>query len=83
MSQITIRNVDQAVERINRQLAQAQDQSLSDVANQLLRQAVGLETATARKRNLRDLAGKWTAEDAAAFEKTQAVFGMIDEEVWK
>ena len=83
MSQITIRNVDQAVERIIRQLVQAQDQSLSDVANQLLRQAVGLETATARKRNLRDLAGKWTAEDAAAFEKTQTVFGVIDDEVWK
>ena len=50
MSQMTIRNVDEAVERIIRQRAKAQDQSLSDVANQLLRQAVGLETATARKR---------------------------------
>jgi plasmid stability protein len=83
MSQITIRNMDEAVERIIRQRAQAQDQSLSDVANQLLRQAVGLETATTRKRNLRALAGKWTAEDSAAFEKTQTIFGVIDEEVWK
>jgi len=82
MSQITIRNVDQAVERIIRQRAQAQNQSLSDVTNQLLRQAVGLEASTTKKRSLRNLAGKWTAEEGDAFDKTQRVFGQIDEDVW-
>jgi len=83
MSQITVRNLDDGVERIIRQRAQAQNQSLSDVTNQLLRQAVGLETANAKKRNLRNLAGKWTLEEAQAFEQTQRIFDQIDEEVWK
>ena len=83
MSQMTIRNVDQSVERIIRQKAQAQNQSLSEVTNQLLRQAVGLETSTEKKRNLRPLAGKWTAAEATAFEKTQTPFQEVDQELWK
>ena len=83
MSQITIRGVDPAVESIIRQRAALRHQSLSEVANQLLQKAVGLESKTNRNRNLRDLASQWTHEEAQAFDATQKSWEQIDEELWK
>lgn len=75
--------MDQVLERIIREKARTQHQSLSEIANQLLKQALGLENASMKKRNLRNLSGKWTKEEAAAFDQTQEAFSRIDEELWK
>jgi plasmid stability protein len=65
MSQVTIRNMDKEVEQIIRQKAAAMNESLSSVINQLLRQVLGLEKNSGKKRNLRKLAGKWGGEELA------------------
>lgn len=83
MSQVTIRNMDKEVEQIIRQKAAAMNESLSSVINQLLRQVLGLEKNSGKKRNLRKLAGKWGGEELAEFEETQKVFNRIDDELWK
>jgi len=75
--------MDPAVERIIRQKARSAGISLSDVANQLIREALDLPPEQDRKRNLRALAGTWTDEEADGFQKTQAVFETIDPDVWK
>ena len=83
MSQITLRNLDSRIESFIRQKAQEQNASLSEVANQLLAKAIGLDSNIEKKRNLRHLAGTWSEEEAAAFESSQAQFSEIDEELWK
>ena len=83
MRQLTLRDVDARVEALIRRIARDQNKSLSEVANQLLVKAAGLEGAPGKKRNLRALAGRWSEEEAAAFEKPQAVFDVIDAKLWK
>jgi len=57
--------------------------SLSSVAGQLLKESLGIETGSKKKRILRALAGTWSTEDLNEFEMTQADFSRIDTEVWK
>jgi len=83
MSQITIRNMDPLIEKLIRQKAESGHQSLSETANQMLRQAAGLDSSSGKKRNLKNLAGSWNREAAEEFEKTQEQFSRIDEELWK
>jgi len=47
-----------------------------------------LETATgqsphAPKRDLSQIAARWTADDAANFDRATAPFESVDEEVWR
>lgn len=83
MSQITIRNLDPLVEKIIRQKAKNGHESLSETVNLLLKQAIGLDGSTGKKRNLQHLAGSWSNEAADEFEKTQIPFNVIDDELWK
>ncbi|MCK5250333.1 MAG: hypothetical protein KAJ98_10245 [Spirochaetaceae bacterium] len=83
MSQITIRNLDPLVEKIIRQKAKNGHESLSETVNLLLKQAIGLDGPTGKKRNLQHLAGSWSNEAADEFEKTQIPFNVIDDELWK
>jgi hypothetical protein len=83
MSQITLRHIDKRIESLIRKKARDQNKSLSEVANQMLAKAIGLDEGEGKKRNLRSLAGKWTEVESAAFEATQAPFNEIDEELWK
>lgn len=83
MSQITLRGLDSRVEAELRRLARDGHKSLSDVANLLLLKAIGLEGSEGKMRNLRALPGRWSKEEAVAFEATQAAFGAIDEDVWR
>ncbi|MEI6387186.1 MAG: hypothetical protein WCQ50_11145 [Spirochaetota bacterium] len=83
MSQITLRALDPRVEAELRRRADDQHSSLSEVANLLLLKAIGLEESSGKKRNLRDMPGRWSQEEADAFEATQVAFGIIDEDVWR
>ena len=85
MSQITIRNLDPLVEKIIRQKAKNGHESLSETVNLLLKQAIGLDSSTGKKkkRNLQHLAGSWSNEAADEFEKAQIPFNVIDDELWK
>lgn len=83
MSQITIRHIDPKLENLIRRISKQQHKSLSDVANQLLLKGAGLEGVVAKNRNLKDLAGTWSQEEAEVFDKNQEQFSQVDPELWK
>ena len=82
MSQITLRNIPQALERELRARAKKKKQSLNRTITSLLSDALGVPAAGTKKRDLSDLEGTWTAEQAAEFERAIAVFETIDPDVW-
>jgi plasmid stability protein len=82
MSQVTIRDLPPAVEAHLREKARIEGRSLSKVASDLLAEASGLGGGD-KKRNLAHFSGSWSAEDAAAFEATQKIFGAVDVELWE
>ena len=83
MSQITIRDIDPIIETIIRQKAKAENKSLSEVTNQLLQKALGVDHAAGKKRNLQELAGSWSPQNQEEFESTQDFFREIDNEMWQ
>lgn len=83
MSQITIRNLPPAVEQRLRGEATRTATSVNKTVIRLLCQATGLQPASGPKRDLSDLAGRWTAEQAAEFERAVQLFEKVDEELWR
>jgi hypothetical protein len=83
MSQITIRNINPQVERILRKKARKEHISLSEVANNLIDQALGFDAGLEKVRSLEHFAGAWSPEDLQDFENSQEDFSAIDDEVWK
>jgi plasmid stability protein len=82
MSQITLRNIPQALERELRARAKKSKQSLNRTITGLLSDALGVPATGTKKRDLSDLGGTWTPEQAAEFERAIAVFETIDADVW-
>ena len=82
MSQITLRNIPQALERELRARAKKNKQSLNRTITGLLSNALGVPATVTKKRDLSDLGGTWTQEQAAEFEQAIAVFETIDPDVW-
>jgi DNA polymerase III delta subunit len=85
MKTVTIRGIDEELDRAIK--SRAQQNNLS--ANQWILQALKKVTGTGREPGFKEyhdldaLAGGWTKEEAAAFKKHTHVFGRIDEDVWK
>ena len=83
MTQLTIRNLPPALEQRLRSQAAQTGTSLNKTVVSLLEEATGLEPVVRPKRDLSDLAGHWTEEEAAEFERAVEPFEHIDEELWK
>ena len=83
MSQITLRNLPDPVERAIRRRAREKRISLNQSATELLQQALGTSGDVARHRNLRDLAGTWNDTEADAFDRRVEELRSIDPEVWQ
>ena len=84
MTQMTIRQIPEAVERRLRSLAKRRHTSLNRAAVSALAAGVGLgETETRKKRDLTGFAGTWSKEQTREFNERLRVFEQIDEEVWK
>ena len=83
MSQITLRNLPEHVERAIRKRAKEKQISLNQSATELLPQALGTSEDGARYRNLRDLAGTWNDTEADAFDRRVEELRSIDPEIWK
>jgi len=84
MRQITVRSVPEQLERELRECARREGVSLNRAVLRLLSRATGLDAT--RHRNRRDfsrIAGAWTAEQAAEFDRTMEGFEAIDEEMWR
>jgi len=83
MSHLTLRQVPEPVDRELRMLAAQSGLSLNKTAIHVLRKGLGLVPPDQRKRQLSDLAGRWTKEYADEFERRTAFFGQLDEELWQ
>ena len=82
MSQITLRQIPDNLERQLRILAQQHKTSLNKTIIFLLQQALGLSENSRKARDLSDLKGTWDSAQAAEFEENTKIFERIDREIW-
>jgi hypothetical protein len=82
MNQLTIRNIPAAIEAKLRLLAQQSGSSLNQTVIRLLEHATGGKPEAA-KRDLSQIAARWSDRDAAAFDRVTELFESVDEEVWR
>ena len=83
MSQITLRDVPQELDHRLRELARARNRSLNRTIIQVLMESLHLGDGKDRKRDVSDLAGTWSDEDAQEFEANMRVFEQVDDEIRK
>ena len=83
MSQITLRDVPQELDHRLRDLARAQNKSLNRTIIGVLMELLHLGDGSDRKRDLSDLAGSWSDDEAAEFEANTRVFDQLDDEMWQ
>ena len=86
MANLSVRGVNEtAVSRLKDQ-AKSRGMSLNAYLVELIQRSAGIRTVAGRHpeyRDLDDLAGTWTNEDAAEFQKSQRAFERVDEELWR
>jgi plasmid stability protein len=85
MATMTLRGIDEKTAEALKERAQKEGTSVNAVTLRLIRESLGLDK---RKRNviyndLDHLAGTWSQEEVAEFERNTAVFEKVDEEIWK
>jgi len=86
MKQVTLRNLPPELVRIIRRKADEQRTSINKAVISLLEESVGIRGKKKDRplyHDLDPLAGSWTKEEAAAFEKALARQRMIDPDLWK
>ena len=82
MSQITLRDVPRELDHRLRELARAQNKSLNRTIIGVLMESLHLGDGRDRKRDMSDLAGTWSAEEAEEFDANTRVFEQLDDEMW-
>ena len=81
MKTLTVRNVPpELAEALEREKG-LHGASLNQTVIDLLKRGLGLNTA--RSNGLVGLAGRWTEEEFARFERDVAIFEQIDDELWE
>lgn len=83
---ITISHLDDASAEWIEEQASQRGLDKETIVVQLIHQGIDLEQRKAQLPNYRDLdalAGTWSKEDAADFERATASFRQVDEELWR
>ena len=83
MSQITLRQIPDALEKQLRSLASKNKTSLNKVVLTLLMKSLGISAESGKKRNLTDLCGTWTRNQFKEFQRNTEDFNRIDPEIWE
>ena len=87
MKQITLRDIPPEVKKTVQREAERKGLSLNKAFISLLEQAVGGKASGKKKRvlyhDLDHLAGLWSREEAAAFDKNLKAQRKVDTELWK
>lgn len=78
--QYTLRNVPEEIDRALRERARQEGRSLNEVTLQALRQALGLDGESERRRDLSAFAGTWVEDPAV--DQALADQRRIDTELW-
>ena len=83
MNQFSLRRVPPEVERRLRAVAQENSESVNAAINRILAESLGVVPEGSRKRDLSDLAGTWSEDEAVEFERATEQFDRIDEKMWE
>jgi len=85
MKTITIRGIDDNLDRVIKSFARKSQMSVNQWMLQALKKVTGLdkEQPMPEYHDLDSLAGGWTQEELEEFESNTRMFEAIDEEVWK
>lgn len=83
MSQITIRQLPELLEKQLRLISGQNKTSLNKTIISLLMTSLGLNLDSQKKRNLSELAGTWSDENYLDFLKNTEGFEKIDPDVWE
>lgn len=83
MSQITLRQIPDVLDKQLRNLAGKNKTSLNKVVLSLLLENLGLSANSNRKRDLTDLCGTWTSNQYDEFQRNTEHFDQLDPEIWK
>lgn len=85
MATMTLRGIDESTATALKERARREETSVNTVTLKILKEALGLDKKKRRAvyTDLDHLAGTWSAEDAAEFERNTAAFETVDEAMWK
>jgi hypothetical protein len=83
--QITVRGVDDALDRLLKEEAERMSTSVNQTALRLLRRSLGLEPSPppSGHDDLDALAGTWSAEEGRAFDEELRLQRRVDPKLWK
>jgi len=79
--QYTIRGIPPAIDSALRQRARAAGKSLNEAAVDALTEGSGMAGSPRKRRDLRDIAGTWKADQAV--EKALAAQDHVDADLWR
>jgi hypothetical protein len=82
MKAMTLRNIPEDLARELEREKTRRGGSLNQLAIDLMKEALGLAEGGRRSNRLAQLAGSWTPEDLAEFERATAPFEQVDPELW-
>lgn len=86
MKTITIRGIDDELEKAIRRKSRQEDISINKLVLKTLKSALQAEPYQKKFREYNDLdhlAGSWTAEDEQEFNSAVEPLSRIDEDIWK
>lgn len=86
MKQLTVRGIDEALHIAIKQAAEEAGLSVNRYVVKLLKRDVGQDKQPKKRKAYHDLdwmIGRWTEEEANAFDEAIKVFDEIDPEDWK
>jgi len=83
VSQITLRDLPEPLEREIRREAHRRGSSLNKAIIGILEKGLGLQSRKDKRRDLTSLAGTWDEAALAEFQDATSVFETIDAENWQ
>ena len=86
MSNFSVRGVDDTAVSKLKDEAKSRGMSLNAYLVELIQRNAGITAKGGRHslyRDLDDLAGTWTREDAQDFDESQRAFATVDEDLWR
>ncbi len=85
MKNITLRGVDEELEKAIRKRAQKKNESINKTILKILKKETGQQKEKPFKKyyDLDQLAGTWSEKDAEEFIKNTELFGRIEPQDWK
>ena len=85
MGTMTLRGIDDRIAGALKDRARKENASVNTVMLKILKESLGLEKKkrSALYDDLDHLAGTWSEQDAAEFERATAVFETVDADMWK